>query len=73
MPTGIQYQIVKKQVESFRHLNCDVIFEIQPMSKVAAPKIVIYTPKKCYKFSDPDWDIVSRQLATLYIRIKNEH
>jgi len=36
------------------------------------PIILVDGFTKSWRFSDPDWDIVSRQLATLYINLKRK-
>jgi hypothetical protein len=72
MPTSTQYEIVKSQVESFKPLGWFGGLEIQSMSNEAAPKILLYNTKKSYRFCDPDWDIVSKQLSTLYMNLKGK-
>ena len=66
MPTAIQYEIVKQQCLSFDAAGYPTIFRMQPMSKNAAPAIKIESYFKQWHFCDPDWDIVSKQLACLY-------
>lgn len=70
MPTHIQYQIVKQQTLAFNELGCVTRFDMQSYECSAAPLVVIAHPKKSWRFSDPDWDVVSRQLATLYRNIR---
>lgn len=54
--------IVQHQVASFEELGWKTRFEIQDH----APKIKITKGFKVYRFSDPDWLVVSKQLAKLY-------
>lgn len=72
MPKLNQYLTVKAQVESFKELGCLTLFEIQGFNQGFAPKIRVVTDTKFYRFSEPDWNIVSLQLAKLYGEIKNE-
>lgn len=72
MPKLNQYRTVKAQVESFKELGCLTVFDVQGYKEKFAPKIRIFTDTKFYRFSEPDWDIVSLQLAKLYGVIKNE-
>ncbi len=73
MPTKAQYEIVEQQVNSFESIGCVTTFEMQGFLNDAAPQIVIFAPnKKIYKFSDPDWDVVSKQLAILYMKIRGK-
>jgi hypothetical protein len=66
MPTSRQYETAKQQANSFRALNYTVTFEMQSMANGAAPKIIITKGIKTWKFSEPDWDVVIKQLAQLY-------
>ena len=72
MPKLNQYRVVKAQVESFKELGCLTVFDVQDHTQRYAPKIRIFTDTKFYRFSEPDWDIVSLQLAKLYGVLKNE-
>ena len=72
--------------KSFESMGFHASIEIQSMQKDAAPKIILiqqdWMPyniegmtkpngsQKVYNFSDPDWEVVSKQLSTLYINIK---
>jgi len=73
MPTATQYEIVKQQCKSFEPLGCIVKFEMQPLLQKAAPKILIVNDVKSYRFCDPDWDVVSKQLNTLYFKIRSNN
>lgn len=66
MPTSTQYEIVKQQCKSFEALGFPANFRMQPMLQGAAPAIRIEGYFKQWNFCDPDWDVVSRQLAELY-------
>lgn len=70
MPTATQYEIVKQQCKSFQALGMSVSFDMQPRAQDAAPKILIDNFIKQWRFCDPDWDVVSRQLAELYKNVK---
>lgn len=72
MPKYVSFLIVKRQVESFRALGFKTEFEIQGFYEWYAPKILISKGTKQYRFSDPDWNAVSLQLAKLYGVFKNE-
>jgi hypothetical protein len=67
MPTHKQYEIVKQQCYAFMALGIDTYFDIQPRAQHAAPKIII---DNYYHLSDPDWEIVSKQLTKLYQTLK---
>ena len=68
MPTQTQYNIVKNQVKSFETMGFISSFEMQSIENEAAPKVFLMNKSdlKIYKFCDPDWNIVSMQLSTLY-------
>jgi hypothetical protein len=71
MPTSIQYEIVKQQVNSFSIFpNVITRFDISDRTNGYSPKIFILYKNKSYRFSDPDWDIVSKQLTALWVKIK---
>lgn len=70
MPTATQYEIVKQQCMSFEAIGYSTIFKMQSMARQAAPKIVIEGYLKQWRFCDPDWDVVSKQLAELYKNVK---
>jgi len=67
MPVSVrQYEVVKQQVNSFKELGYLAILDIQPQQQDGAPHVVLVRSDEHYKFSDPDWFVVSRQLAELY-------
>lgn len=72
MPTSQQYEIVKQQVKSFESIGCHARLEIQSMAFGGAPKILItnWMGVKTYRFSEPDWNVVSMQLSELYKTMK---
>ena len=72
MPSKTQYDIVKQQCNSMIDLGYPTRFEMQPQSQNAAPKILVDGFVKSWRFSDPDWDVVSKQLATLYVNLKRK-
>lgn len=72
MPTITQYEVVKQQCNAMRAIGYTASFEIQSMGHGAAPKIKIGYLDKIYHFSDPDWDVVSMQIATLYTTINDK-
>ena len=65
MPTAIELETVKQQVNSFQALGCTIdmgkVTEVNP-----DPKITIGRGNKIWKFSDPDWSVIIMQLAQLY-------
>ena len=71
MPTLNQYETIKQQVLSFTPLGCLVKFEMEH-DYHPAPRVLIIHENKSYRFCDPDWDIVSRQLNKLYFTIKGK-
>ena len=70
MPTSIHYETAEQQTKSFEELGCTVIFSMQSSLKDAAPAIIINRRGKVWKFCDPDWDVVIRQMAQLYKFLK---
>ena len=70
MPTSTQYEVVKQQCKSFDAMGYPTKFQIQGLAQGAAPAIKIEGYSKQWHFCDPDWDIVSRQLAELYKNVK---
>ena len=70
MPTATQYEIVKQQCKAFENAGYPTKFQMQPLAQNAAPKIVIEGYFKQWHFCDPDWEVVSRQLAELYKNVK---
>lgn len=70
MPTATQYEIVKQQCGAFDDAGHPASFRIQPMQQGAAPAIKIEGYFKQWHFCDPDWNVVSQQLAELYKNIK---
>ncbi len=75
MPTIQQYEIVKQQVNSFQTLGLKSKLDITLQTEGVFPKIIIHSDKnkKSWRFSDPDWNILSRQLSTLFLTLKHEH
>lgn len=72
MPRINEFYTVRAQVESFIELGFNVSLEMQGIDQRFAPKIRLSTDTKEYRFSDPDWNVVSLQLAKLYGVLKNE-
>jgi len=70
MPMANQYETVKQQCNAFRERGYHVLFDMQDMAHDAAPKVLIVSHIKTWRFCDPDWDVVTRQLATLYMKLK---
>lgn len=75
MPTATQYETVKQQVKSFEELGYLGELEILPKNRDCAPKIMLAKYEWCqknkiYHFSDPDWNVVIKQLAELYKTLK---
>lgn len=73
MPTSIEYETAKQQVNSFMVIGCMTKFEMQSASKEAAPAIEIHRDGKVWKFSDPDWNVVIMQMAKLYKILRGKH
>ena len=72
MPTANQYETVKQQTLSFLILGCQVKFDIERCIYGTQPLIIIFHNAKQYRFCDPDWDIVSKQLNKLYFTLKEK-
>ncbi len=71
MPTAFQYETVKQQTLSFLTIGCQIKFDMEKGYN-PRPLVTIFHHQKRYKFSDPDWNIVSRQLNKLYFTIKEK-
>ena len=69
MASLTEYELVRQQTKSFEIIGCTHTFQMIRGN----PVVVIYHIKsgKLYHFSDPDWWVVSMQLAALYRSIKN--
>lgn len=69
MPSLTEYELIKQQTLSFQMIGCTHEFRVLK----GDPCVVLYHIKsgKLYHFSDPDWDVVSKQLATLYQTLRN--
>jgi len=70
MPTQTQYEVVKQQVNAFEAAGYPASFKMQGLAQGAAPAIKIEGYFKQWHFCDPDWEVVSRQLAELYKNVK---
>ena len=70
MPTATQYEVVKQQCKSFEEEGYPTTFRMQPMLQGAAPAIKVEGYFKQWNFCDPDWNVVSQQLAELYRNVK---
>ncbi len=73
MPRAILYETVKQQTFGFLFVGCAIKFDIESMEYGASALISIIYENKIYKFSDPDWDVVSKQLTSLYFKIKEQY
>ena len=73
MPTRKLYECVKQKAYSFMFIGCVVTFNVENMRYGSSPLITILFENKIYKFCDPDWDVVNKQLDTLYFVIKEKH
>jgi hypothetical protein len=72
MPTSLEYEIVKQQCNSFKDRGWIVKFDMGMEAEGAIPKIKIWkSANKSWRFCDPDWSVVSRQLAKLYMMTRN--
>lgn len=72
MPTHNEYETIKQQVLSFTQLHCLIKFDVEKGYKPGAFIAIIHN-HKIYKFSDPDWKVISRQLNKLYFTIKGKN
>ncbi len=70
MPTSQQYEIVKQQCNAFESIGFPSVFSMQDRTQEAAPQIVIDGLNKSWRFCDPDWNVVSKQLSELYKNVK---
>lgn len=66
MPSPTQYDTVKQQCNSFKEKGYLVSFEMQGVIHDAAPKVLLIKDDRSWRFCDPDWDVVIRQLSRLY-------
>jgi hypothetical protein len=68
------YLLVKSQCQKFRSLGYHVDFQMSTLPNDPSPVITIqsFTPKKIWKFNDPDWGVVSKQLNELYKNINKK-
>jgi hypothetical protein len=72
MPTLNEWETVKQQCSAFNEMGYFVKCDIQSMKKDAAPAIRIAKGMKTWQFSDPDWQVVIRQLAHLWKMLLKE-
>lgn len=73
MPTQIQYDTVKQQVMSFEGFSETLVrFNMGTEQEGAIPIVLICYKGKIRKFCDPDWEIVIKQLAYYYMRVKKK-
>lgn len=72
MPTQYQYETVKSQINDLmQYENVVGVFQIGERKNGYPPRIIILREGKVYHFSDPDWNVVIKQLKFLENKIKN--
>ena len=71
MPTAIQYETVKQQCLAFESLGFKTELGLIGGKKDGNPAITLSRMGKTYKFADIDWDVVIRQMAYLYNKVKS--
>lgn len=67
-PTALQYEIIKQQCNSFEFLGCWAILSAKKDYLVT----IVLTKNKVYRFSDPDYNVISMQLSKLFNTLKNK-
>ena len=70
MPSKTQYDIVTQQCNAMTEMGYPTKIRMSTAVRNPHPIIVVDGFTKSWRFSDPDWDVVSRQLAQLYITLK---
>ena len=70
MPSKIQYDIVTQQCNAMTELCYPTRIRMSTTPNKPDPIILVDGFTKSWRFTDPDWEVVSRQLATLYITLK---
>lgn len=73
MTTSSLYETVKQQTNSFMYIGCASKFKVEGIENHTKPLVTILNGKKIYKFCDPDWSVVSKQLNTLYFKLKEKY
>ena len=74
MPSHQQWETVKQQCNAFRDKGYLTICDMQSAIYGAAPRVkIIHSQQKQWLFSDPDWNVVIAQLATLWKNEKANH
>lgn len=69
MSTAAQYETIKQQCKAFEWAGYPATFKTPPFLRKSEPCVKIEGFLKQWHFSDPSWDVVISQLATLW---KNE-
>ncbi len=64
-PTADQFEITKWRCAILEAAGCDVIVGTRKDILGETAAIIIFKDGKRYKFSDPDWNIVNKQLGCL--------
>lgn len=73
MPTISQYRTVEQQCKSLEIFGYKFNMDIELTTLGAIPKIILWNRCKSYRFSDPDWDVVIKQISHLYCFMKQKH
>ncbi len=64
-PTSHQFELAQWHCAVLRAAGCIVTLDKIKYILGYAPRIIIFRRQKLYKFADPDWDVVNKQLACL--------
>lgn len=73
MPTQIQIETVKQQVRSFLPMGYLGDLAISSQREGHKPRAYVKRGLKIWKFADPDWDVVIKQLACFYQTVKTKN
>ena len=64
-PTKAQMEVTKWRCAVLSAAGCLVQLSSKKDVFGKSPKICVFRDGKCYKFADPDWDVVNKQLGCL--------
>ena len=67
-----QIETIKAQCGALTSKGCAVDFQLHEWQSLTPVSVTVYHDKKMYHFSDPDPDVIIRQLCTLTAGINKE-
>ena len=65
IPSNSQFERAKMLCAILRGIGHDVSFKTKGSFEKQQATITVIVDSKLYRFSDPDWDVVNKQLKTL--------